>query len=82
MDSSARNQFDSKIIDCFHSFSDPIDGVRVTISLNDKEDEVVFETISQIPVAHRMSVEQFLNAPIAALKAIAKSLYKDIRVVR
>jgi hypothetical protein len=28
-----------------------------------------------------MSVEQFLNAPTDALKAIAKGLYKEMRIV-
>tara|TARA_R100000315_G_C5197800_1_gene115949 strand:+ start:284 stop:448 length:165 start_codon:yes stop_codon:yes gene_type:complete len=53
----------------------------VSISLNDRQDEVVFETISRIPLAHKMSLEQFLNTPIDALKAIAKGLYKEMRVV-
>ena len=81
MDSSTRSQFDSKIIDCFHFFSDPLEPVRVSISLNDRQDEVVFETISRIPLAHKMSLEQFLTTPIDALKAIAKGLYKEMRVV-
>ena len=81
MDSTTRKQFDNKIIDCFHSFSDPLDRVRVTTTLNKAEDAVVFQTLSRIPLAHEMPLERFLNTPTEALKAIAKGLYKEIRVV-
>ena len=81
MDSITRQQFDSKIIDCFHSFSDPLDLVRVTVSLNKAEDADVLQTLSKIPLAHEMSVEQFLHTPTDALKAIAKGLYKEMRIV-
>tara|TARA_R110002020_G_scaffold473239_2_gene702268 strand:+ start:462 stop:710 length:249 start_codon:yes stop_codon:yes gene_type:complete len=81
MDSFISKQFDSKIIDCFHFFTEPSDIVRVNISLNDKHDKVVFETMSRIPLAHTMPLEQFLNTPIDALKIIAKGLCQEIRIV-
>ena len=88
MDRNTRLQFEDKIIDCFHFFTDPLDPVRVSIRLNELEDEVVFEAnrlgplaTRQIPIAHTKSVEQFLNTPIDTLRAIAKGLGKEMRVV-
>ena len=75
------NQFDQKMLECFYCFSAPNDTIMVAITINDKKDTVTFETISRIPLAHKMSVEQFLNTPVDALKAIAKGLYKEMRIV-
>ncbi len=55
------NQFDQKILECFHAFTDPNDSVRIRMSLDQDQRNVIFETYSTIPLAHKMSLEQFLN---------------------
>ncbi len=73
------NEFDQKMLDCFHAFSDPKDLVIIKLSLDEDQRSVIMETNSAIPLAHKMPIEQFLNTPVATLKSIAKGLYKDIR---
>tara|TARA_R110001583_G_scaffold67906_1_gene193755 strand:- start:119 stop:352 length:234 start_codon:yes stop_codon:yes gene_type:complete len=75
------NQFDQKILECFHSFTDPKDLIRIRISLDHEERYVIFETYSVIPLAHKMLLEQFLNTPVESLKTMAKSLCREMRVV-
>tara|TARA_R100001510_G_C7636046_1_gene194190 strand:+ start:363 stop:596 length:234 start_codon:yes stop_codon:yes gene_type:complete len=75
------NQFDQKILECFHAFTDPNDSVRIKMSLDQEQRNVVFETHSIIPLAHKMSLEQFLNTPVESLKSMAKGLCREMRVV-
>jgi|TARA_R100000951_G_scaffold17821_2_gene14190 hypothetical protein len=75
------NQFDQKILECFHAFTDPNDSVRIRMSLDQDQRNVVFETYSTIPLAHKMSLEQFLNTPVESLKSMAKGLCREMRVV-
>ena len=75
------SELDQKMLDCFHCFSDPNDRVVVRMSLDNEKKSLTIETNSKIPVAHKMSVEQFLNTSQSSLKAIAKGLYKDIKAV-
>tara|TARA_R110002167_G_scaffold255104_1_gene461426 strand:- start:661 stop:897 length:237 start_codon:yes stop_codon:yes gene_type:complete len=75
------NEFESKMVTCFHFFSEPNDHVKIKINLDKDHRNVIFETYSTIPIANKMSIEQFLNTPVDTLKAIAKGLYKDIKVV-
>ena len=73
------NEFDQKMLDCFHYFSDPKDPVTIKLSLDEEQRNVIMETDTAIPLAHKMPVEQFLNTSVTTLKCIAKGLYKDIR---
>lgn len=75
------NQFDQKILECFHAFTEPNDSVRIRMSLDQDQRNVVFETYSAIPLAHKMSLEQFLNTPVESLKSMAKGLCREMRVV-
>lgn len=75
------NQFDQKILECFHAFTEPNDSVRIRMSLDQDQRNVVFETYSTIPLAHKMSLEQFLNTPVESLKSMAKGLCREMRVV-
>ena len=75
------NEFHQKMLDCFHDFSDPKDPVIIKLSLDEEQRNVIMETDTAIPLAHEMSIERFLNAPVAHLKNIAKGLYKDIKKV-
>ena len=75
------NQFDQKILECFHAFTDPNDSVRIRMSLDQDQRNVIFETYSTIPLAHKMSLEQFLNTPVESLKSMAKGLCREMRVV-
>ena len=75
------NQFDQKILECFHAFTDPNDSVRIRMLLDQDQRNVVFETYSTIPLAHKMSLEQFLNTPVESLKSMAKGLCREMRVV-
>jgi hypothetical protein len=49
--------------------------------LDHDQRNVVFETYSVIPLAHKMSLEQFLNTPVESLKSMAKGLCREMRVV-
>ena len=75
------NQFDQKILECFHAFTEPNDSVRIRMSLDQDQRNVVFETYSVIPLAHKMSLEQFLNTPVQSLKTMAKGLCREMRIV-
>ena len=75
------NEFEGKMMACFHVFSDPVDPVHVSISMDNEKRNVIFQTHSKIVNAHKMSIEQFLNTPETSLKAIVKGLYKDIQRV-
>ncbi len=75
------NEFENKMMACFHVFSDPIDPVKVSISMDEEGRYVTFQTQSAIINAHQMTIEQFLNTPETSLKAIVKGLYRDLQRV-
>ena len=73
------NEFENKMMACFHVFSDPTDPVKVSISMDEEGRYVTFQTHTVIINAHQMTIEQFLNTPEESLKAIVKGLYKDLQ---
>ncbi len=75
------NDFEIKMMACFHVFSDPTDSVKVSISMDEEGRYVTFQTQSAIINAHQMTIEQFLNTPETSLKAIVKGLYRDLQRV-
>ena len=73
------SEFDEKMVSVLFCLTDPSDPCNIVISLDQDVDVVILETISVIPVAHKMSLEQFLNMPDQTIKQLGKELQSSLK---
>ena len=75
------SEFEEKMVSVLFCLTDPTDPCNITISQDKETEEVIFETKSVIPIANKMSLEQFLNMPEKTIKQLGKDLQSSLKKV-
>ena len=75
------SEFEEKMVSVLFCLTDPADPCNIIISQDKETEEVILETKSVIPIANRMSLEQFLNMPEKTIKQLGNDLQSSLKKV-